>query len=94
MRRRGLVFVIAAALAVPLGACGDDDREAKSSPAPSQTPSEPSAPAPQDSVGQLPPAFLQCMADQGFDVTSSADIHSAPQEVLQICFATLHEGAE
>jgi hypothetical protein len=87
MRHRRVALVIAVALAVPLGACGDDDEEPKRAPAPSQTPS------PQDSVGQLPPAFLQCMADQGFAVTSSADIHSAPQEVLQMCFATLHEGA-
>jgi hypothetical protein len=32
------------------------------------------------------------MADRGFEVESSADIHSAPPDVLQACFGSLHSG--
>jgi len=38
----------------------------------------------------LPPGFVECMADQGHEIESSADIHSAPPEVLQTCFGASH----
>jgi hypothetical protein len=59
-----------------LSSCGSDDDE--------KTP--PSAPR------QLPPEFLECMADQGFDVSSPDEIHSAPPQVLQGCLESLHQG--
>jgi hypothetical protein len=79
----------AVALGLALSACGGDD----TSPPPRdsvETPSE-STPVP-SALGALPPAFLKCMAGRGFDVSSSEDIHSAPPEVLQVCFGSLHEG--
>jgi hypothetical protein len=91
--RRVSASLIAVVLAVPTGACGGgDDKKAASSPAPSNTPSSPAPTATSDAAAQLPPAFVQCMAERGFDVTSSADIHSAPPDVLQTCFSALHAG--
>jgi hypothetical protein len=94
VRHRRLMSVLLIVVSVAIGACGgDDDNDAARSPTPSNTPSSPPPTAtPGGSAGDLPPAFVQCMADQGFDVSSSADIHSAPPEVLQLCFGTLHGG--
>jgi hypothetical protein len=39
---------------------------------------------------QLPPEFIRCMAEQGYEVKSSEDIHSAPPQVLQACFGSIH----
>jgi hypothetical protein len=77
------------AVALVLAACGDDDDEGTT------TTTTPAAEAPgegttQPSVGGLPPGFVECMADQGYAVESSADIHSAPQNVLQACFGAAH----
>jgi hypothetical protein len=55
------------------------------------TPATTSAPPPSRSASQLPPAFLKCMRDRGYEVTSPDQIHSAPPEVLQECFGALHE---
>jgi hypothetical protein len=91
VRYRRLTAAVLIAVASSTGACGGGDGDtAEESPTPSPTPVSPS-PTPR-SPGQLPPAFVQCMADQGFNVTSSAEIHSAPPEVLQLCFGTLHGG--
>jgi hypothetical protein len=93
MRRPRLLSAIAVvvALVLALAACaGGDDEEASSRPAPAEAPSE--GEAPPASPGQLPAEFVKCMAEQGFDVKSSADIHSAPPRVLQACFGALHQG--
>lgn len=85
--------LVAVVLGMALSACGDDEpKEPTSSPPPSETPSGESGATPPDSTARLPPAFVKCMADRGFDVKSSDDIHSAPPEVLQTCFGALHEG--
>ena len=95
MRRHANVVSVAlalVALALILAACGGDDEKPTTGPAPrsGQAPSEkvtpPSAP------GSLPPEFRKCMADRGFEMGSSADIHSAPPEALQACFGSLHRG--
>jgi len=39
----------------------------------------------------LPPEFLECLADEGFDVEPD-EVHSVPQQVLQTCFGSLHGG--
>jgi hypothetical protein len=86
MRARTLVVLMLALVAVvlALGACGGgDDEETTTSPAPTESPS--GSPAP-PSVGELPPEFVECMADQGYEIESSADVHSAPPQVLQQCF--------
>lgn len=71
-------------LVLVLAACGGSGDGEKS---PSGTTTPPSA------VGSLPPEFLECMSEQGFEVGRSGDIHSAPPQALQACFATLHEGS-
>ena len=79
------------ALTLSVGACSDDDEQATTTPAPPvEVPS--GTPAPPSDPGQLPPEFIECMAKRGFDVESSADIHSAPPQVLQACFGSLHQG--
>lgn len=97
MRRWFPLFaiVIVVALALLVGACGDGDGQednATTTPPASQTPFGGGGAAPQRDPGQLPPEFVECMADQGFDIESSADIHSAPPQVLQACFGSLHGG--
>jgi hypothetical protein len=86
--------LVAVVFGMPVSACGGDDdpKEPTSSPPTSETPSGPSGTTRPNSSSQLPPAFVKCMADRGFDVKSSADIHSAPPDVLQTCFGALHEG--
>jgi hypothetical protein len=69
------------ALALVLAACGGGDDE-----------EEPTSPPPPSVQSQLPPAFVKCMADRGFEIESPADIHAAPPHVLQACFALLHQG--
>ena len=71
---------------------GDEDTSpSPSAPAPSSDLEGPSeSPAPSGDLGALPPAFVECMAEQGYEITSSADIHSAPQPVLQSCFGASH----
>lgn len=83
--------MVVVALVLAVAACaGGDDEEASTSPAPAEAPSE--GEAPPASPGQLRPEFVKCMAEQGFDVKSSAAIHSAPPQVLQACFGALHQG--
>ncbi|MQA73487.1 MAG: hypothetical protein GEU88_03905 [Solirubrobacterales bacterium] len=90
MRRvRTLTALALALLALLLSACGggEDEEETTTTPPASQAPSGSAAPP---AVGALPPGFVECMADQGYEVESSADIHSAPPEVLQACFGAAH----
>jgi hypothetical protein len=93
-RPRALIVIALAlvALALVLAACGGgDDGETKTttSPAPSESPSGGATPP---SSGALPPQLVDCFADKGFDIESSADIHSAPPQVVQECFGALHQG--
>jgi hypothetical protein len=51
--------------------------------------------APRETTGapaSLPPEFVKCMADRGYEIESSADIHSAPPKVVQACFESVHQG--
>lgn len=91
-RPRAVTAVAAVLTALTLAACnGDDEKKATTSPAPPVEAPGGGATPPGD-PGQLPAEFKECMAKQGYDVKSSADIHSAPPEVLQTCFGALHEG--
>ncbi|GEM_PF-6655989 len=90
---RRVVTIGSAVIGLVLSSCGDDDEQATTSPtsvAPVEAPSEGSTP-PGD-PGALPPEFVECMAKQGYEIKSSADIHSVPQQVLQECFGSLHQG--
>jgi hypothetical protein len=60
--------------------------------APTETP-EPSEGGTSPGVpSSLPQEFFECVADQGFDIESEADIDSVPPQVLQACFGALHGG--
>lgn len=87
-RPRAMIAVGSALIA--LAACGGDEEEADPRPAAregTEVPNEtrrPSAPS------ALPPAFVECMAGQGLDIRSLADMHSAPPQALQACIGSLH----
>lgn len=79
-------------LALLVAACGggDDEQTTTTSPAPSAAPS--GAP-PGLSVGALPPAFVECMADQGIDLEAEPDLNAAIHSPEgNRCFNTLHGG--
>jgi hypothetical protein len=85
---------MAVASVLLLGACGggdDGDNAATmsvpASPSPFGGGTPPSA---SRSLGDLPPEFVQCMADRGFRIKSEFEIHSAPPEALQACLGSLH----
>ena len=84
------VTIGVAVIGLALSSCGGDDKKAVTSPAPRDAVETPEPPA--SAPGALPPEFVECMAEQGFEVTSSDDIHSAPMRVLQMCFGSLHDG--
>jgi hypothetical protein len=87
------VSVGAVVIGLALASCGGDGKKATTSPAPPDTVETPREGAPPGgSPEALPPEFLECMADQGFDISSPDDIHSAPTQMLQACFGSLHEG--
>jgi hypothetical protein len=90
VRLAAIVTVLA--LAALIGACGGGDDGDDSPPAPPPPSEVPfgNRDAPPPSASQLPPEFIECMAKKGYDVASSADIHSAPPQVLQACFGSLH----
>jgi hypothetical protein len=79
-----LVFVV-------LLLSGGDDGSTTASPPPSTGAPGDAAP-PSGDLGALPPGFVECMAQEGYEIQSSADIHSAPPEVLQACFGASHSG--
>jgi hypothetical protein len=96
VRRPPAVISITLALIVLiLAGCGggDDDDPTTASPTPDRVEAPEEAAPPADAPSDLPPEFVDCMADQGYDIGSSAEIHSAPQEALQACFSSLHGSA-
>ena len=89
-RSRAAIALPLTLLALVLAACGRDDEETTTtSPAPSVEAPSGGAAQPSD-LGALPPGFVECMADEGYEIESSAEIHSAPPEVLQACFGAGH----
>ncbi len=87
MKRR--VTIGAVGIGLVLSSCGGDDEDATTTPAPPVDAPSGSATPPSD-PGALPPEVVGCLADQGFEIESSAEIHSAPPQVLQACFGSGH----
>lgn len=89
MRRLPAALLTAVALLV--GACGGDDKDANptTTPPASETPSGDSGATP-PSGAQLPPQFIECMAAQGYAIESPDEIHSVPQQAFQACLGSLH----
>ena len=89
MSRRAVALALTALTLLVGGCFGGDDEEATNSPAPAGNPDRDAAP-PRPSG--LPPQLVECFADRGFDLKSPTEIHSAPPQVVQECFAALHQG--
>jgi hypothetical protein len=87
-RVRTVTALALALLAFLLAACGGGDDEGTTTSPPASE--APSGSAPPPGLGALPSGFVECMADQGYEIESSADIHSAPPDVLQACFGSSH----
>jgi hypothetical protein len=82
-----LVAILAIVVAGVALSGGDDNAGTTSRPS-----EAPSGDAPPPTPGALPQEFVECMADRGFEIQSENDIHSAPPQVLQACFGSLHRG--
>jgi hypothetical protein len=81
-----VALVVIAVIVAGVAAAGGGGEEATTSPPPAAAP-------PQPAGLQLPPQFLECLADQGIEVDpSTADLHSLPPQALQACFGSLHGG--
>lgn len=92
MKRR--LVLGAVAIALGLSGCSDDGDDAAKEPAPPAAVETPDGnTTPPTPPGQLPPEFVKCMADEGFEIKSPDEIHSAPPEVLQKCFGALHSSS-
>jgi hypothetical protein len=94
IRSRALVALVsvflALAPALTLAACGDDDAEPTTTSPPSSIEEPSSSESPADGPNALPAGFVECMAEQGYEVDTIADAHAAAPEVLQTCFARAH----
>jgi hypothetical protein len=92
--------IAAVAIGLMLSSCGGGDNETTtttSTPtveAPSGIIPPPAGAAPPSgSVSQFPPAFIECMADQGVTVDSTDAIHApGAQQAFYACLPYLHGG--
>ena len=95
MRRPRAVMAVIVLVAVVLAGvaiAGGDDETTDPPPRNGvEVPAETTTPSP-GNPSSLPPTFVRCMADQGYDVDSPDDIHAAPPQVLETCFGTVHQG--
>jgi hypothetical protein len=85
-----LVPLLLALVALGIAGCGGrdgDDAPRDRSEAPGATTSDTTS-----APDSLPPQFVKCMADRGYEIKSSADIHSAPPKIVQACFEAAHQG--
>ncbi len=90
MRRCRTVLAIALVpVALGFAACGHERREHEP-PDPGGQQGGPRSG--EQGSGALPEPLLECFADKGYDIESSAEIHSAPPEVVQACFESFHQG--
>jgi hypothetical protein len=88
MRRPATIGAMVIGLA--LSSCGGADKSASSTPAPVDTVEPPAITPSPTAAGQLPPAFIDCMADQGYAIESADQMHSVPMQALQACLPALH----
>jgi hypothetical protein len=91
-RPRRVIAVALALTAIVVGAivlAGGDGDDTSTSPASNESTTRRASPP--SEPGSLPPQFVQCMAEQGFDIDSLDEMHSAPPQVLQACIGSLHQ---
>jgi hypothetical protein len=95
MTRRRMIFALALALlalVLTLGSCGGDQGKT-TSPSPSPARSNGTPPL---SLNAFPPAFVECLRDQGIDV-EALDSEAALSDAIHspqggACFEALHGG--
>jgi hypothetical protein len=78
-------------LALTLAGCGGDSDDSRTNTRPAPSGAEGKG-ATSPSTGALPKQLVDCYADKGYKIESPAEIHSAPPQVIQECFAALHQG--
>lgn len=93
---RALIAFALIAAALVLGGCGGDDEDATTSPSPAAAPNGGATPpngSATPNLSNLPPAFLECLVDQGVDIESEADVSAALHSPGgNQCFEALHGG--
>jgi hypothetical protein len=80
-----LITIVAGGIAL----AGGDGQDTSTSPASNE--STTAGASPRSGPGALPPAFVECMAEQGFDIDSLDQMHAAPPQALQACVGSLHQ---
>jgi hypothetical protein len=80
-----LIAIVAGAIVLAGGDGDDTSRNSASDESTTERASPPTAPS------ALPPEFVECMAEQGFDIDSVDEMHSAPPQALQACIGSLHQ---
>jgi hypothetical protein len=85
------VILASVVLSLTVVACGGSDDEDTTTSTPAPAVEGPSGAAPPSAPTGFPPAFVQCMADKGVDVSSRDAIH-ADQRAFSDCLPYLHGG--
>jgi hypothetical protein len=93
VKRPGTVIAaVLALIAIVVGGMalvGGDGENTSTNPASNESATD-NAPPP-SAPGGLPPQFVECMAQQGYDIDSLDEMHSAPPQALQACVGSLHK---
>jgi hypothetical protein len=91
-RPRAVIAVALALIAIIVGGialAGGDGEDTSTNPASNESTTGNASPP--RALGALPPEFVECMAEQGFDIDSVAEMHSVPPQALQACVGSLHQ---
>jgi hypothetical protein len=91
-RPRTVIAVALAMIAIIAGAialAGGDGDDTSTSPASNESTTRRDSPP--SATNALPPEFVDCMAEQGFNIDSLDEMHSAPPQALQACVGSLHQ---
>jgi hypothetical protein len=84
------LVALVAIVVVGIALAGGGDEETTTSSAPSEAPSGGAAPPGATGSGE---PVVNCMADQGFDIQSPADIDTPEEkQALQTCLESVHSG--
>jgi hypothetical protein len=94
---RRVIAIGAVLTGLLLAGCGGDDDDPATTATSGANPPNGAAPpggSSSQSAAGFPPAFIECMADKGVDVSSVDTIHGpAAQEAFYACLPYLHGGA-
>jgi hypothetical protein len=91
-RPRTVITVALALIAIAVGGvalAGGDGENTSADPASNESTTDNASPP--SAPRALPPQFVKCMAQQGYDIDSLDEMHSAPPQALQACLGSLHQ---